>query len=75
MNTGFVIGPNDKGVLKKYLNEFQDGDWDVRVEVVGKALGEIYRLRPDDTPFGKKEATEVCIAYSHMRILLIQVTL
>ena len=41
-DAGFMIGPNDKEVLKTYLMEFRDGNRAARADVVGKALGEIY---------------------------------
>jgi hypothetical protein len=59
IDNGFIIGPKDKEVLKTYLKEFQDGNRETRADVVGKALGEIYRRRPGNPTFDKKEATEV----------------
>jgi len=59
IDNGFIIGPKDKEILKIYLKEFQDGNRETRSDVIGKALGEIYRKRPGNPTFDKKEATEV----------------
>jgi len=62
-DAGFMIGPNDKEVLKTYLMEFRDGNRAARADVVGKALGEIYHWRPGNPTFDKKDATQVSITY------------
>ena len=66
INLGFVLGPDDIEVLKTYLKEFQDGDRTTQADVIGKALGEVYRRRPGNPQFDKKEATEVCMIYLHV---------
>ena len=63
LDSGFVIEPNDVVVLRTYLKEFQNADRMARADVIGKALGEIYRCRPGNPQFDKKEATEVCTIY------------
>ena len=56
----FKITKEDKSVLMRYTDEFEQADTQMRKNVLEKAMGELYRLRPGTTVFNKKEAKEAC---------------
>ncbi|KAI9432538.1 hypothetical protein H4582DRAFT_2132197 [Lactarius indigo] len=56
VNTGFSITPRDGDILLEYLDKFQEADTHDRTRIVEKAMGELYHLRPANTPFDKKDA-------------------
>ena len=56
---GFFVTPRDASILQPYVPEFQNGDTDTRNKVLGKAVGELYALRPPNTVFDKKFAMRV----------------
>ncbi|KAI9434699.1 hypothetical protein H4582DRAFT_2060123 [Lactarius indigo] len=62
VNTGFSITPQDGDILLEYLNKFQEADTHDRTRIVEKAMGELYHLRPANTPFDKKDARKACFA-------------
>lgn len=58
---GFSITPRDAGVLKVYVEEFQNADTETWNKILGKAIGELYAFRPTNSAFDKKEAMRVCV--------------
>jgi hypothetical protein len=56
---GFSITPQDAGILKGYLEDFQKADTETRKKILEKAVGEIYALHPPDSAFDKKVAKQV----------------
>ena len=65
VHSGFAITPKDTEILQQYLEEFQEADSSLRTKIIEKAMAELYLLRPDNTPFDKKEASKVCRIYVH----------
>jgi hypothetical protein len=63
MNMGFAITPQDVGVLRQYIDEFQEADTTLRTKIIEKAMAELYQLRPAKAHFDKKEASKVCHSY------------
>ena len=59
MDSGFKFTPKDIDVLQKYLDEFQEADTSYRTRIIEKAMGELYQLRPANTPFDKKVVSKV----------------
>lgn len=57
----FQITPNDAEVLKGYIDEFQYADTQMRNTILEKAMGDVYRHRPGNSPFDKKDAKQVSI--------------
>jgi hypothetical protein len=68
---GFIFTPEDTNILNKYLDEFEQADTPMRNNILEKVMGEIYRLRPGNTGFDKKEAKQASIhrLYSYICIL------
>ncbi|KAI9437168.1 hypothetical protein H4582DRAFT_2058173 [Lactarius indigo] len=60
VNTGFSITPQDGDILLEYLDKFQEANTHDRTRIVEKAMGELYHLRPANTPFDKKDARKAC---------------
>jgi hypothetical protein len=58
-NVGFTITAQDKCILQHHLEEFQKGDTPARTQLIERAMGELYRLRPVHTPFDKLDAKKV----------------
>ena len=65
VHSGFAITPKDTEILQQYLEEFQEADSSLRTKIIEKAMAELYLLRPDNTPFDKKEARKVCCLHVH----------
>jgi hypothetical protein len=59
--TGFKITPQDANILEGYMDDFEQADTQTRSNILEKAMGEMYRLRPENSIFDKKEAKQVCI--------------
>ena len=59
-NAGFMITPDDIGILQEYLEEFQEADTSLWTRIIEKAMAELYQLRPSNASFDKKEASKVC---------------
>ncbi|KAN0140679.1 hypothetical protein V8E53_001506 [Lactarius tabidus] len=53
---GFTVTPQDTNILQHHLDEFQNGDPSLRTQLIDRVMGELYRLRPVNTPFDKKDA-------------------
>jgi hypothetical protein len=64
VNIGFTITPQDAQILEYYIEEFNGGDISSRTALYDKIMGELYRLRPVNTPFDKKDARVVWHSYS-----------
>jgi hypothetical protein len=65
---GFKLTPEDANILNEYIDEFEQADTQMRNNILEKAMGELYRLRPGNSAFDKKEAKQVCILGVHMCI-------
>ena len=57
----FSITREDAKILDDYLDEFQEGDADVRSAVVVTAMGEIALLQDEEAPFNKVDASRVSL--------------
>jgi hypothetical protein len=55
----FTITAQDTQILQHYLEEFQAGDTSVHTQLIDRIMGELYRLRPVNSPFDKKDAKQV----------------
>lgn len=53
---GFALTPEDAELLKAHMRKFEDADTETRNVILEKAMGEIYTLRPPNSPFDKREA-------------------
>jgi hypothetical protein len=60
----FVISCKDAILLEEYVEEFQEGDADVRNTIIATAMAELCALRPPSVLFNKMEASKVCV-YVH----------
>ena len=58
-HVGFTIACQESDILKGYLEDFQQADTGGRANIIQMAMGEIYQLRPPNSPFDKKEAGKV----------------
>jgi hypothetical protein len=58
---GFKMTPHDINILRRYMEEFEQSDTQMRNKILEKAMGEIYRLRPGNSAFDKKDAKQVCL--------------
>jgi len=58
--TGFQFTPEDTSILNRYMDEFEQADTQMRNNILEKVMGEIYRLRPGNTRFDKKQAKQAC---------------
>jgi hypothetical protein len=56
---GFTITSQDMQILQHYLEGFQEADTSARTQLVDRIMGELYRLRPVNSPFDKKDAKKV----------------
>jgi len=63
-DAGIDLTPQDKQILAYYLEEFQAADTVDRTILIDRIMGELYRLRPVDSPFDKKDAKLVCYSSS-----------
>jgi hypothetical protein len=69
--TGFKITPQDTNILDGYIDEFEKADTQTRNNILEKVMGELYRLRPDNSVFDKKEAKQACIQSIHICICVL----
>ncbi|KAF8269100.1 hypothetical protein EI94DRAFT_1799598 [Lactarius quietus] len=51
----FKVTPEDANILNEYIVEFQEGNTGARNTLLERVMGELYNLRPSDTPFDKKD--------------------
>jgi hypothetical protein len=59
--TGFQFTSEDKTILNRYMDEFERADKQMRNNILEKVMGELYRPRPGNSTFEKKEAKQACI--------------
>ena len=64
VDPGFTITHQDSAILQGYLDEFQEAETDQCTRLVERVMAELYMLRPDGTPFDKKEARKGCPVFS-----------
>jgi hypothetical protein len=62
------ITPKDTEVLNGYLDESQHADTQMRTRILEKAMGDIYRQRPGNSRFDKKDAKQVSVLGMHISI-------
>jgi hypothetical protein len=55
----FSITREDAKILEEYVEEFQEGDTDLRNTVIANAMAELSALRPETVSFNKIEASKV----------------
>ena len=55
----FQITSHDTNILQHYLDEFQGGDTSAWTLLIDRIMGDLYRLRPVNSPFDKKDAKKV----------------
>lgn len=61
---GFTITREDAKILSEYVEEFQDGDADMRTTIIANAMAELAVLREDGESFNKSVASKV--RYAHI---------
>jgi hypothetical protein len=62
-NLGFIITSQDTQILQHYLEGFQEADTSARTQLLDRIMGELYRLRPINSPFDKKDAKKVWYSF------------
>jgi hypothetical protein len=50
-------------ILEEYVNEFQEGDADLRNMIIANAMAELSALQPELDPFDKIDASKVSFMY------------
>jgi hypothetical protein len=55
----FDITREDAHILEEYVEEFQEGDADLRNTIIANVMAELCALRPETFPFNKMEASKV----------------
>ena len=68
VDTG-TITRDDAKILQEYLDDFQDGDVDLRSRIIANALADICELREETEPFDKDAFSKVSI-YINLLIIL-----
>jgi hypothetical protein len=68
MNDEFSIDSDGAKILQEYLDDFQDGDTELRATIVANAMAELYDLRPEDAPFDKTKASQVCYPLDALQV-------
>jgi hypothetical protein len=63
---GFTITPQDTDILRGYVEEFENADSQMRNKILETSMGELYKLRPANSTFDKKQAKKVCIQRMHI---------
>ena len=53
-NVGFTIAHQESDILKGHLEDFQQTDTGGHANIIQMAMGEIYQLRPPNSPFDKE---------------------
>jgi hypothetical protein len=61
MVEAFSITREDAKILEEYVEEFEEGDNDLRNTIVANAMAELSGLCPETEPFDKIEASKVSI--------------
>jgi hypothetical protein len=55
----FSLTREDKELLSEHLEEFGEGDVDMRSTIIENSMAELVMLRPAGTPFNKEQASGV----------------
>ncbi|KAH9032407.1 hypothetical protein EDB83DRAFT_2319161 [Lactarius deliciosus] len=55
---GVKLTPQDVHIMKGYLEDFEKADTQTRNRILEKAMGDVYRLRPANSAFNKKDAKQ-----------------
>jgi hypothetical protein len=59
----FVITKKDAEILSEYVDEFQDGNAEIRSKIIANAMAAMVMLRPPGEPFEKGEVSKVRAAH------------
>jgi hypothetical protein len=59
MVEAFYITREDAKILEEYIEQFEEGDNDLRTTIVANAMAELSGLCPETEPFDKIEASKV----------------
>jgi hypothetical protein len=59
MVEAFYITREDAKILEEYIEQFEEGDNDLRTTIVANAMAELSGLHPETEPFDKIEASKV----------------
>lgn len=62
----FKVTPEDANILNEYIVDFQEADTETRNRILEKAMGELYKLRPGNSPFDKKDIKQVSDPSTHI---------
>lgn len=62
-DTGFLITPDDTGILYTYLKQFKSSDTSHHATLIEEAMAQLYQLHPDNASFDKMEARKACCLY------------
>jgi hypothetical protein len=57
----FSVTREDAEILAEYVEEFQEGDADLRNTIIANVMAELCVLRPDTAPFNKVDASKVAV--------------
>lgn len=63
---GFTISPKDIEILKAYIDEYRHADTKFRKTILEKVMGYLYRHRPGNSLFDKKDAKIVRMLSIHI---------
>jgi hypothetical protein len=55
----FTLTREGTALLSEYIEEYQEGDGEMRTTIVANAMAELVLLRPPGSPFNKDEASKV----------------
>lgn len=66
--SGFTLNAKDADVLKRYLDEWKSANMQARRTIYEKSMGEIYKLRPGNSAFSKRDAKEVFVLLTRLRV-------
>jgi hypothetical protein len=61
----FALTREDAKILEEYVEEFQEGNADLRNTIVANAMAELSELHPETEPFNKIEASKVSPTEKH----------
>ncbi|KAN0138127.1 hypothetical protein V8E53_004016 [Lactarius tabidus] len=57
LTDAFLITRKDSEILSEFLDEFQDGDGEIRNKIITNVMAAVFLARPDGDPFNKSEAS------------------
>lgn len=67
-SSGFTLNAKDADILKRYLDEWKDANTQARRTIYEKSMGDIYKLRPGNSAFNKKDAKEVFVLITCLHV-------